>query len=40
MHNTPVKIVKVKYNSYKNNGAYPQYIAVEMSDGKTVRYER
>lgn len=39
-HNTIVKIANVKYNSYKSDGTYPQYIEVKMSDGKTVRYKK
>lgn len=39
-HNAPVKIANVKYNSYKNDGAYPQYIEVKMSNNETIRYKK
>lgn len=39
-HQLPTKIVNSKINSYKNDGKYPNYIDVEMADGKTIRYKR
>lgn len=39
-HQRPRMIVYNKFNSYKNDGKYPNYIDVEMADGKTMRYKR
>lgn len=39
-HQLPVEIINSKFNSYKSDGQYPNYIDVEMADGKTIRYKR
>lgn len=39
-HYLPVTIKVYKFNSYKNDGEYPQYIDVAMENGKIIRYKR
>lgn len=39
-HQLPSQIVVNKFNSYKNGGNYPNYIEVQMTDGKNIRYKR
>ena len=39
-HQLPAKIVNSKFNPYKSDGQYPNYIEVEMADGKIIRYKR
>nr|DAJ47644.1 MAG TPA: Rubredoxin [Caudoviricetes sp.] len=39
-HCLPVAIKVYKFNSYKNDGEYPQYIDVAMENGKIIRYKR
>lgn len=39
-HQRPTKITNSKFNSYKSDGQYPNYIDVEMADGKTIKYKR
>lgn len=38
-HIHPVKIVGCKYHANKKSKEYPDYITVEMDDGKNVRYK-
>ena len=39
-HQLPSQILLNKFNSYKNDGNYPNYIEVQMTDGKTIKYKR
>ena len=38
-HNSPVRINKSVFNSRKNDGQYPVYVYIEMSNGTVMRYK-